>query len=92
VRQAAMDILVIFHRREFSVCLARCEGRKRRYQIVASHCLHDSQEVAAGLAPDVFDIERPKPLAIGIDREPIALGMETEAVSDGLHWWTHRVG
>jgi hypothetical protein len=42
-----------------------------------------------GLAPDVFDIERPKPLAIGIDRELVALGMETEAVSDALHWWTH---
>jgi hypothetical protein len=91
VRQAAMDVYGVG---DFSSTRLQCvSGTLRRQKaatpIVASHCLHDSQEVAVGLPPDLFDIERPKPLAIGIDRELVALGMETEAVSDALHWWTH---
>jgi ProP effector len=49
-------------------------------------------DLLSGLAPDVFDIERPKPLAIGIDRELIAFGMEQEAIGDALRWWTKRPG
>jgi hypothetical protein len=42
------------------------------------------------LAPAVFDIEYPKPLAIGAREELVALGMDDDAVKAALAWWCSR--
>lgn len=44
------------------------------------------------LAPDLFDYAAPVPLAIGIDKQIIELGMDRETVGDVLAWWTRTPG
>jgi sRNA-binding protein len=39
------------------------------------------------LAPELFNYAEPVPLAIGIDRQIIELGMDAETTSDVLMWW-----
>jgi hypothetical protein len=42
------------------------------------------------LAPGLLNYDAPVPLAIGIDRQLIELGMSVETVTDVLRWWTRQ--
>ena len=42
------------------------------------------------LAPAVFDPDTPLPLAIGVDRQIVELGLTSKEAGDILRWWTLR--
>jgi hypothetical protein len=72
------------------------ERRRRAPCAALRHPIIDDDRIArriAGLgllrelAPDLFDIEHPVPLAIGVTEEIIELGLEAETARDIMQWW-----